>query len=56
VHRFILGYALDPRVSVSLTGFFTTRPNGLLGAFNQTPPGSLDRALTRLQFDTILRF
>lgn len=56
VHRFIFGYALDPRVAVSLTGYFTTRPNGLLGAFAQTPPGSLDRALKRLQFDTILRF
>lgn len=56
VHRFILGYALEPRVAVTLTGFFTTRPNGLLGAFNQTPPGSLDRTLMRLQFDTILRF
>lgn len=56
VHRFILAYALDPRVAVSLTGFFTSRPNGLLGAFAQTPPGSLDRTLTRLQFDTIFRF
>jgi TolA-binding protein len=56
VHRFIVGYALDPRVAVTLTGFFTSRPNGLLGAFAQTPPGSLDRRLTRLQFDTIMRF
>ena len=56
VHRFIVGYALDPRVAVTLTGFFTSRPNGLLGAFAQTPSGSLDRTLTRLQFDTILRF
>lgn len=56
VHRFILGYALEPRVAVSLTGFFTSRPNGLLGAFNQTLPGSLERTLKRLQFDTILRF
>lgn len=56
VHRFIFGYALDPRVALTFTGFFTQRPTGLLGAFNQTPPGSLNRALTRLQFDTILRF
>ncbi|HYH83851.1 MAG TPA: putative porin [Pyrinomonadaceae bacterium] len=56
VHRFIVAYALDPRVAVSLTGFFTSRSNGLLGAFAQTPPGSLDRRLTRLQFDTTLRF
>ncbi|MDT7689661.1 MAG: hypothetical protein QOE46_2420 [Acidobacteriota bacterium] len=56
VHRFIVGYALDPRVSLSLTGFFTQRPTGLLGAFGQTPPGSLNRTQTRLQLDTILRF
>jgi TolA-binding protein len=56
VHRFIFGYALDPRVALTFTGFFTQRPTGLLGAFGQTPPGSLDRTLTRLQFDTILRF
>jgi len=56
VHRFIFGYALDPRVQITLTGFFTQRPNGLLGPFAQTPAGSLNRALTRLQLDTILRF
>ncbi|HYY98059.1 MAG TPA: putative porin, partial [Pyrinomonadaceae bacterium] len=56
VHRVIFGYALDPRVALTFTGFFTQRPNGLLGPFGQTPPGSLDRTLTRLQFDTILRF
>jgi hypothetical protein len=56
VHRFIAGYALDPRVQLTLTGFFTQRPNGLLGPFAQTPTGSLNRTLTRLQFDTILRF
>jgi hypothetical protein len=56
VHRFIVGYALDPKVAFTLTGFFTQRPTGLLGAFGQTPPGSLDRTLTRLQFDTIVRF
>ncbi|HWS90601.1 MAG TPA: putative porin [Pyrinomonadaceae bacterium] len=56
VHRLIAAYALDPKVAVSLTGFFTQRPTGLLGAFGQTPPGSLNRTQTRLQFDTILRF
>ena len=56
VHRFILGYALDPRVQLTLTGFFTQRPNGLNGPFALTPPGSLNRTLTRLQLDTILRF
>jgi TolA-binding protein len=56
IHRFILGYALDPRVQLTLTGFFTQRPNGLLGPFAPTPPGSLNRTATRLQLDTILRF
>ena len=56
VHRFFAGFALDPRVTLTFTGYFTQRPTGLLGAFNQTPPGSLNRTLTRLQFDTILRF
>ena len=56
VHRFIVGYAADPRVTLSLTGFFTDRLNNLLGPFAQTPPGSLNRRLTRLQLDTILRF
>ncbi|HEX7957406.1 MAG TPA: putative porin, partial [Pyrinomonadaceae bacterium] len=55
-HRFIAAYALDPRVTLSLTGILTRRPNGLLGVFGQTPPGSLDRTLTRIQLDTILRF
>ncbi|HEX3558833.1 MAG TPA: putative porin [Pyrinomonadaceae bacterium] len=56
VHRFIVGYALDPRVQLTLTGFFTERPNGVNGPFAPTPPGSLNRTATRLQFDTILRF
>ena len=56
VHRLFAGYALDPRVALTFTSFFTQRPTGLLGAFGQTPPGSLNRTLTRLQFDTILRF
>ena len=56
VHRFLAGYALDPRVALTFSGFFTQRPTGLLGAFGQTPAGSLNRTLTRLQFDTVLRF
>jgi hypothetical protein len=56
VHRFFAGYALDPRVTLMLTSFFTQRPTGLLGVFGTTPPGSLNRTQTRLQFDTILRF
>lgn len=56
IHRFIVAYALDPKVAVALTSFFTQRPTGLLGAFGQTPPGSLNRTQTRLQFDTIFRF
>jgi hypothetical protein len=56
VHRLFAGVAIDPRVALTFTGFFTQRPTGLLGAFGQTPPGSLNRTLTRLQFDTILRF
>jgi TolA-binding protein len=55
-HRFIVAYAVDPRVSLSLTGIFSRRANGLLGPFVVTPPGSLDRALTRLQLDTTFRF
>ena len=54
--RFIVAYALDPRVTLSLTGLFSSRPNGLLGVFGATPPGSLNRPTTRLQFDTLLRF
>ncbi|HEX7315369.1 MAG TPA: putative porin [Pyrinomonadaceae bacterium] len=56
VHRLFAGVALDPRVALTFTSFFTQRPTGLLGAFGQTPPGSLNRTLTRLQFDTVLRF
>jgi hypothetical protein len=56
VHRFILSYAADPRVTFSLTGYVTQRPNGLFGPFVPTPPGSLNRATTRLQFDTVIRF
>ncbi|HEX8352695.1 MAG TPA: putative porin [Pyrinomonadaceae bacterium] len=55
-HRFTAAYAVDPRVTLSLTGLFTQRPNGVLGVFGQTPPGSLNRTLSRIQLDTILRF
>jgi hypothetical protein len=54
--RFIVAYALDPRVTLSLTGLVTHRPNGLLGVFGATPPGSLNRPTTRLQLDTTFRF
>ena len=56
VHRFNIGYAADSRVTLSLTGIITERPNGLFGPFIPTPPGSLNRATTRLQFDTVFRF
>nr|MDQ3805146.1 putative porin [Acidobacteriota bacterium] len=56
VHRVTASYAADPRVVLTLTGFFTQRPNGLLGVFGTTPAGSLERTQTRLQFDTIFRF
>ncbi|MGH9901104.1 MAG: putative porin, partial [Pyrinomonadaceae bacterium] len=55
-HRFNFSYAADPRVAISLTGVVTQRPNGLMGVFGTTPPGSLNRATTRLQIDTIFRF
>ncbi len=55
-HRFIAAYAVDPRVTLAFTGLFTQRPNGLLGVFGQTPLGSLNRTLSRIQLDTILRF
>jgi hypothetical protein len=55
-HRFVFNYTADPRVILTLTGFIGQRPNGLLGVFGATPPGSLNGATTRLQFDTIFRF
>lgn len=56
VHRLTASYAADPRVVLSLTAWLTQRPNGLLGVFGATPPGSLERTQTRLQLDTVLRF
>ena len=54
--RFIVAYAADPRVVLSLTGLVSTRPNGLLGPFSATPAGSLNRLTTRFQLDTVFRF
>lgn len=56
VHRIGFSYAADPRVILAVTGLFSQRPNGLLGPFGITPPGSIDRTTSRLQFDTIFRF
>lgn len=56
IHRFTIGYAADPRVTLSLIGIITDRANGLFGPFIPTLPGSLNRATTRLQFDTVFRF
>ncbi|HEU4594811.1 MAG TPA: putative porin [Pyrinomonadaceae bacterium] len=55
-HRLMAAYAVDSNVVLALTSIFSQRPNGLLGPFAATPPGSLNRTLTRLQLDTILRF
>ncbi|MGI8897841.1 MAG: putative porin [Pyrinomonadaceae bacterium] len=55
-HRLAFSYAVDPRVTFSITGIVTQRASGLLGPFLPTPPGSLNRATTRLQFDTVIRF
>lgn len=55
-HRFIASYAADPRVTLTLTAIVSQRLNGLLGPFGATPPGSLNRSTTRLQFDTMFRF
>jgi hypothetical protein len=55
-HRMIFNYTADPRVLLSIIGIITERPNGLLGVFGVTPPGSLNRPTTRLQFDTTFRF
>jgi hypothetical protein len=55
-HRLQFSYAADPRVTFSVVGIVTQRPNGVLGAFGTTPPGSLNRATTRLQFDTVIKF
>jgi uncharacterized coiled-coil protein SlyX len=56
VHRFQFAYTADPRVTFTVTGIVTQRPNGLLGPFAATPPGSLNRSTFRLQFDTVVKF
>lgn len=56
VNRFQINYAADPRVVLSFIAFITERPNGLLGVFGSTPPGSLNRPTVRLQWDTTFRF
>jgi hypothetical protein len=55
-HRFIFSYAADPRVTLSFIGIVTERVHGLLGAFGNTPLGSLNRSTTRIQFDSTFRF
>lgn len=55
-HRLQFAYAADPRVTFHVIGIVTERPNGLLGPFVTTPPGSLNRSTFRLQFDTVLKF
>jgi len=55
-HRLMFSYAADPRVTFSVIGIMTARPNGLLGPFVTTPPGSSNRTTTRVQFDTTFRF
>ena len=55
-HRMQFSYTADPRVTLTVIGIVTQRPNGLLGPFAATPPGSLNRSTFRLQFDTVLKF
>jgi hypothetical protein len=55
-HRLTFSYTADPRVTFTVIGIVTDRPNGLLGPFATTPPGSLNRSTFRLQFDTVLKF
>jgi hypothetical protein len=55
-HRFQFSYAADPRVTFTVTGIITQRPNGPLGPFGTASLGSLNPATKRLQFDTVLRF
>ena len=55
-HRLMFSYAVDPRVTFTVTGIVTERPHGLFGPFVTTPPGSSNRPTTRLQFDTVFKF
>ncbi|HUQ33427.1 MAG TPA: putative porin [Pyrinomonadaceae bacterium] len=56
LHRLIFNYTADPRVVLSFISIINQRPHGLLGVFGTTPPGSLNRPTTRIQFDTTFRF
>ncbi|MDQ1560640.1 MAG: hypothetical protein QOD32_3700 [Pyrinomonadaceae bacterium] len=55
-HRLLFSYTVDPRVVLSLNGYFTQRLNGVAGPFGLTPAGSLNRPTSRVQFDTLFRF
>ena len=55
-HRFNFSYTIDPKVTFAVIGIVTQRPNGLFGPFIPTPPGSINKATTRFQFDTTFRF
>lgn len=55
-HRLTFHYTPDPRVLLSIIGIITERPNGLLGVFGSTPPGSLNRPTRRLHLETTFRF
>jgi hypothetical protein len=67
-HRFQFAYTVvpgkvvpgnsapEPRVTFTVTGIVTERSNGVLGPFATTPPGSMNRPTTRLQFDTVIKF
>jgi len=55
-HRLMFSYAADPRVTFTVTGIITQRPNGLLGPFGTTPPGSFNLPTKRLQLDTVIKF
>lgn len=54
--RFVFAYTIDPHVIFGLTTTINHRLNGLNGVFGQTPAGSLNRTLIRLQLDTTFRF
>ncbi len=54
--RFVFYYTVDPHVVLGINGIFTKRANGVLGAFGNTPPGSLNPATIRIQFETQFRF
>lgn len=55
-HRLFVSFTADPRVTFNITGLFNKRLHGLLGPFISTPTGSLEKSVTRLQFDTVFRF